>query len=251
MTALSWPPDSPQECQAADEVGGTRGSSACEKRWCNWNFPRWNNSERHTFLLGWLVSQSVEKASTMLRLDPAGKNFIIFTLVKAGVLVRQSWIAAPDCFPNLVPVQAGGQPTQPPGLWHVSTWALTFAKVAVQKVKVNNFCLDKCNFCQPWKSSFTRAKNGVNWKLNETHYPVRPGLYFLLFVSFLAHRRFQINIYASFSREDVWIFFLFEKKLLSVSTMPPKDRGVSVKPPHNYCIMNSSSLKVKITKETF
>lgn len=33
-------------------------------------------------------------------------------------------------------------------------------------------------------------------------------------------------------------FSFFLKKLLSVSTMPPKERGLSVKPPYNYCIMN-------------
>lgn len=28
--------------------------------------------------------------------------------------------------------------------------------------------------------------------------------------------------------------------MLSVSTMPPEDRGLSVKPPYNYCVMNSN-----------
>lgn len=77
-------------------------------------------------------------------------------------------------------------------------------------------------FLSALKIEFHLGKNGVNWKLNETHYPVCPGLYFLLFVSFLAHRRFQINIYASFSREGVWIFFLFKKNCCLSALCPLK-----------------------------
>lgn len=173
VLALSWPSASPQESQAVADARGYKMKICLWGKVVQLKLPN-EITQWWTFLLGWL-RPACWKASAMLHSDSAGERIHHFFCMATfgGVLLHQSWIPVPDCFPNVVAVQAGGQPTPAPVLWHVNTWALTFAKVAVQ-----NFCLDKWNFCQHWKLT---VSPGQKWCKLEVEWNPSPYLSWTFF----------------------------------------------------------------------
>lgn len=87
---------------------------------------------------------------------------------------------------------------------------------------------------------FHLGKTDLSWYLNVAHCPICSVVNFVLFVSSLFMDGFRLMSAVHLARRVCVDSLSFQEKLLSVSTMPPKDRGLSVKPPYNYCIMNSS-----------